>query len=127
MVLPRGAVARDVLPRKLRERWACVDVVEAYRTMAPEGLAKQAGDVFSGGHRPDWITFTSSSTVQNFVRTAGAGVLRGVKVASIGPVTSATAKKLGLQMSIEAKIFTSDGLVAAILETEKREDRKPGK
>jgi uroporphyrinogen III methyltransferase/synthase len=49
-----------------------------------------------------------------------------VKVASIGPVTSATAKKLGLQISVEAKIFTSDGLVAAILETEKREDRKPG-
>jgi len=64
--------------------------------------------------------------VQNFVRVAGAGVLRGVKVASIGPVTSATAKKLGLEISIEAKIFTSDGLVAAILETEKREDREPG-
>jgi uroporphyrinogen III methyltransferase/synthase len=126
MLLPRAAVARDILPRKLRERGACVDVVEAYRTVAPEGLARQAGEVFSGGRRPDWITFTSSSTVQNFVRTAGAGVLRGVKVASIGPVTSATAKKLGLQISIEAKIFTSDGLVAAILETEKREGRKPG-
>ncbi|PYT21481.1 MAG: HemD protein, partial [Acidobacteria bacterium] len=125
VLLPRAAVARDILPRKLRERGACVDVVEAYRSVAPAGLAKQAGEVFSGGRRPDWVTFTSSSTVQNFVRVAGRDVLSGVKVASIGPVTSATAKKLGLQISVEAKVFTSDGLVAAILETEKREDREP--
>jgi uroporphyrinogen III methyltransferase/synthase len=59
------------------------------------------------------------------VRVASRDVLSGVKVSSIGPVTSATAKKLGLQISVEAKVFTSDGLVAAILETENREDREP--
>ena len=125
VLLPRAAVARDILPRKLRERGACVDVVEAYRSVAPAGLAKQAGEVFSGGRRPDWVTFTSSSTVQNFVRVAGRDVLSGVKVASIGPVTSATAKKLGLQISVEAKVFTSDGLVAAILEIESRPHNLP--
>ena len=118
VLLPRAAVARDILPRKLRERGACVDVVEAYRVVAPEGLAKQAGEIFSGPREPDWITFTSSSTVQNFVRVAGAEALRGVKVASIGPVTSATAKKLGLEVSVQAKVYTSDGLVASIVETE---------
>jgi uroporphyrinogen-III synthase len=102
-----------------------MDVVEAYRTMTPEGLAKQAGEAFSSQRKPDWITFTSSSTVQNFVRAAGADVLRGVKIASIGPVTSATAKELGLEISVEAKVYTSDGLVAAILETEERKDRRP--
>jgi uroporphyrinogen III methyltransferase/synthase len=125
MLLPRAAVARDILPRKLRERGACMDVVEAYRTVTPEGLAKQAGEAFRSQRKPDWITFTSSSTVQNFVRATGADVLRGVKVASIGPVTSATAKALGLEISVEAKVYTSDGLVAAILEREKREDRRP--
>jgi len=125
VLLPRAAVARDILPQKLRERGACVDVVEAYRTLVPAGLAKQAEEVFSAQHKPDWITFTSSSTVQNFVRVASRDVLSGVKVSSIGPVTSATAKKLGLQISVEAKVFTSDGLVAAILETENREDREP--
>ena len=125
VLLPRAAVARDILPRKLRERGACVDVVEAYRSVAPAGLAKQAGEVFSGGRRPDWVTFTSSSTVQNFVRVASRDVLSGVKVSSIGPVTSATAKKLGLQISVEAKVFTSDGLVAAILEIESRPHNLP--
>jgi uroporphyrinogen III methyltransferase/synthase len=102
-------------------------VVEAYRTVAPEGLAKQAGDAFGSGRKPDWITFTSSSTVQNFVRVAGAEVLRGVAVASIGPVTSETAKKLGIEICIEAKVFTSDGLLAAILEMEARSRLAPSK
>ncbi|HXI43823.1 MAG TPA: uroporphyrinogen-III C-methyltransferase [Bryobacteraceae bacterium] len=127
VLLPRAAVARDILPLKLCERGACVDVVEAYRSAAPEELAKHAGEAFSGGRKPDWITFTSSSTVQNFTRAAGADVLRGVRVASIGPVTSATAKKLGLEITVQAKVFTSDGLVEAIVEMEAQRERAPSK
>jgi uroporphyrinogen III methyltransferase/synthase len=127
VLLPRAAVARDVLPQELRERGARVDVVEAYRTVAPEGLSKQADAAFGSGRKPDWITFTSSSTVQNFVRVAGADVLRGVQVASIGPVTSETAKKLGIEICIEAKVFTSDGLLAAILAMEARSRLAPSK
>lgn len=115
VLLPRAAVARDVLPAELRERGACVDVVEAYRTVLPAGAEQQAAEIFTGGSKPDWITFTSSSTVQNFVRIAGASALAGVKVASIGPVTTATAKKLGLEVTVEARIYTADGLVQAIL------------
>ena len=115
MLLPRAAVARDVLPRELGARGACVDVVEAYRTVVPEGAARKAADLFSGGRKVGWITFTSSSTVQNFVQAAGTDVLRGVKVASIGPVTTATAKELGLTVTVEAKVYTTDGLVDAIL------------
>ena len=115
ILLPRAAVSRDILPESLRERGACVDVVEAYQTVVPEGAARQAAEVFGNPRKVDWITFTSSSTVQNFVRIAGADVLRGVKVASIGPVTTATAKRLGVAVSSEASVYTTDGLIQAIL------------
>ena len=115
VLLPRAAVARDVLPIELRKRGACVDVVEVYRTIVPESAGKQAAEIFGSVRKPDWITFTSSSTVQNFVRVAGADALRDVKVASIGPVTTATAKKMGISVSTEANIYTTDGVVAAIL------------
>ena len=115
VLLPRAAVARDLLPCALRERGACVDVVEAYRTVIPESAARQAEQVFGGSRKPDWITFTSSSTVQNFVQAAGVKALEGLKVASIGPVTTATAKKLGVMVTVEASPFTTDGLVAGIV------------
>ncbi|MEO7650558.1 MAG: uroporphyrinogen-III synthase, partial [Bryobacteraceae bacterium] len=114
-LLARAAVARDVLPTELRRRGAIVDVVEAYRTIAPDDLASRARDLFTGTARPHWITFTSSSTVENFVRAAGVEVLRGIQVASIGPVTSATARKLGLEVTVEASEFDAGGLLEAIL------------
>jgi len=115
VLLPRAAVARDLVPVELTRRGAQVDVVEAYRTVAPEGAAAQAGKVFGGKRKPDCITFTSSSTVQNFVSVAGAEAVAGVKVASIGPVTTATARRLGIEVDTEARVFTVDGLVEAVL------------
>ncbi len=99
----------------LDRRGAQVDVVEAYRTEAPADAAKRAGAIFTGRGRPDWITFTSSSTVKNFVECAGRDVLDGVRVASIGPVTSATVRGLGIKVAVEAGSYTIDGLVEAIL------------
>jgi uroporphyrinogen III methyltransferase/synthase len=116
VLLPRAAVARDLLPRELRLRGACVDVVEAYHTVLPADAEKKASEIFIEHNRPDWITFTSSSTVQNFIRIAGARALSNVKVASIGPVTTATANKLGVQVTVEARVYTTDGLVQAILD-----------
>jgi uroporphyrinogen III methyltransferase/synthase len=113
VLLPRAAVARDLVPAELARRGAQVDVVEAYRTVAPEGARERAADIFA--RKPDWITFTSSSTVNNFVDAAGAEVLRGVKVASIGPVTSAAARRRGIEVAAEASEFTVDGLIAALL------------
>jgi uroporphyrinogen III methyltransferase/synthase len=115
VLLPRAAVARDLVPVELARRGAQVDVVEAYRTVTPENAAAQAARVFGGGRKPDCITFTSSSTVQNFVAAAGAEALAGVKVASIGPVTTATARRLGIAADAEARTFTVDGLVEAVL------------
>jgi uroporphyrinogen III methyltransferase/synthase len=115
ILLPRAAVARDLVPAELSRRGAQVDVVEAYRTATPDDAKAAAAEIFAEGRRPRWITFTSSSTVQNFVAVAGAGALAGVRVASIGPVTSATARKLGIEVTVEASVFTVDGLVDAIL------------
>src|SRR5579862_4839974 len=116
ILLPRAAVARDVLPAELTRRGARIDVVEAYRTVVPESAARQAAEIFSAPHKPDWITFTSSSTVQNFVHVAGAQALAGVKVASIGPITTATAQRLGIRVEAEAAVFDTAGLVKAILD-----------
>jgi uroporphyrinogen III methyltransferase / synthase len=115
VLLPRAAAARDLVPVELTRRGAHVDVVEAYRTVIPDEAATEAHEIFEKGPKPDCITFTSSSTVRNFVSVAGAAALAGVKVASIGPVTSDTARSLGIEVAVEAQPFTIDGLVEAIL------------
>jgi uroporphyrinogen III methyltransferase / synthase len=114
ILLPRAAVARDVIPNELAHRGALVDVVEAYRTVAPEGLAARAREIFTAPRKPDWVTFTSSSTVQNLVAAIGSEALRDVKAASIGPITSNTARALGIEIAAEAREYTIDGLVAAL-------------
>ena len=108
VLLPRAAVARDLIPAALARRGATVDVVEAYRTVAPA-----AGREFPPG--VDAVTFTSSSTARNFVSMFGRDVLRGVKAVSIGPITSSTARECGIEVAAEAKPFTTAGLVDALL------------
>jgi uroporphyrinogen III methyltransferase / synthase len=114
ILLPRAAVARDVVPVELARRGALVDVVEAYRTVIPADAPALAARIFGGAAKPDWITFTSSSTVTHFVEAAGAGALQGVRVASIGPVTTATARSFGIPVSVEAGTFSISGLVEVI-------------
>ena len=118
VLLPRAAVARDLIPAELARLGAQVDVVEAYRNVIPDGAAERAREIFSGEKRPDWITFTSSSTVKNLIAAVGKESLQGTKIASIGPVTSETARSLGLTVDAEAKQFTIDGLVEALLAAE---------
>ena len=113
VLIARAAVARDVLPDALRARGAEVDVVEAYRTVPPEGLAERAREVLA--RNPHWITFTSSSTVRNLAEAAGPQALAGVRAASIGPVTSATLRHYGIPIEAEAAQYTVSGLVNAIL------------
>jgi len=112
VLLPRAAVARDLVPDTLRERGAVVDVVEAYRTVIPADAVARAKEALA--HKPDWITFTSSSTVTNLVAVAGREALAGIKIASIGPVTSATARAAGLVVNVEAEPHTIEGLVHAL-------------
>ncbi len=113
ILLPRAAVARDVVPEELTRRGASVDVVEAYRTVAPAGLAEHAAEVFA--RKPDWIAFGSSSAVKNLVDAAGPAPLNNVRIASIGPVTSGTVRECGLEVDAEAKPYTMEGLIAALV------------
>jgi uroporphyrinogen III methyltransferase/synthase len=116
ILLPRAAVARDLVPDTLRERGGVVDVVEAYRTIVPENAAAAAQQALA--REPNWITFTSSSTVKNWIAVAGRESLKGIKVASIGPITSGTARAAGLTVDIEADPHTIEGLVTAIAKTQ---------
>jgi uroporphyrinogen-III synthase len=115
VLLPRAAVARDVIPVELRRRGAIVDVVEAYRTVIPADAADRVREALS--RKPHWITFTSSSTVTNFVAVLdkpGREALDGIKIASIGPITSATLREHGTNVDVEADPHTIGGLVKAI-------------
>ncbi len=123
VLLVRAKVARDVIPRELRNAGARVDVVEAYETVAPRESKRKLVAALKGRARPHVITFTSSSTARNFVdllgpRDAYSGLLDGVKLASIGPVTSATLRELSLPVDVEAREFTIPGLIQAIVAAE---------
>jgi len=130
VLLARAKVARDVIPRELRKLGAHVDVVEAYETVVPETSRKRLWAALqSSQRRPDVITFTSSSTVRNFVALLGQS--RGrvgrvhmgreenrVRFASIGPITSSTLREFGLPVDIEAAEYTIPGLIKAIAKHE---------
>ncbi len=118
VLLARAKVARDVIPRELRKAGAKLDVVEAYETVIPTSSARRLKAVLRG-KRPDVITFTRSSTVRNFMALAGKQSLRGIALASIGPVTSGTLREVGLRPTIEAKEYTMAGLVRAIVSAQK--------
>jgi uroporphyrinogen III methyltransferase/synthase len=113
ILLPRAAVARDVIPMELRRRGATVDVVDAYRTVLPEDAAARARESLAA--KPDWITFTSSSTVTNFMEAAGREALAEIRIASIGPITSEAIRAQDLSVDVEASPHTIPGLVQAIL------------
>ena len=119
ILLPRAAVARDLVPHELTQREAHVDVVEAYRTVAPTNLAEHAAEALA--RNPHWIVFTSSSSVRNLGKAIDPGALRGIKIASIGPITSQTIRECGLDVDVEADPHTMQGLVAAIVATSGRE------
>ncbi len=119
VLLVRAKVARDVIPRELGRAGAHVDVVEAYETVVPQSSrACLRAALKNPRRRPHVVTFTSSSTVRNFVTLLGGSRvhprLDGILTASIGPVTSSTLRELGLGVDIEAKEFTIPGLVDAI-------------
>jgi uroporphyrinogen-III synthase len=119
VLLARAKVARDVIPQELRRAGAHVDVVEAYETIIPQSSRRRLQAVLgSTRRRPQIVTFTSSSTVKNFVALLGKGprqrALDGILMSSIGPITSATLREMGLTVDIKAKEFTIPGLVEAI-------------
>jgi uroporphyrinogen-III synthase len=113
VLIARASEAREVLPQSLEQAGASVDVVALYDTVREDLEADSVaalGDI-------DYVTFTSSSTVRYFVEALG-GVERfpeRARVVSIGPVTTATARELGLRVDAEAEQHDIDGLVSALV------------
>jgi uroporphyrinogen III methyltransferase / synthase len=111
VLVARAADARDVLPDALRERRAKVDVVALYETVAEE----PDPEAVEAASSADYVTFTSSSTVRNFVAAVGGGFPERARVVSIGPVTSEAAREAGLTVDLEAESHDLDGLVEALV------------
>jgi uroporphyrinogen III methyltransferase/synthase len=119
VLVPRAEVARDALPSLLAKRGAEVEILPVYRAVCPPASADALLRLFNA-EGVDVITFTSSSTVVNFVRAFPDDLLPAVlgdaEVACMGPVTADTARKLGLPVNIIARDYTTSGLVQAIAE-----------
>lgn len=116
-LLPRAEQARIVLSEGLRNLGAEVTEVALYRTLpdSSTGNKNHVNEIFDG---LDWVTFTSSSTVKNFVTGLGnlfEKVKGSFKVASIGPITSGTIREAGLKVDLEAKTHTINGLVEEMI------------
>lgn len=125
VLLARAAEAREVIPEELARRGAQVDVVPAYRTIKNISDAAELRDMLREG-KIHAITFTSSSTVKHFLDLVGeeTGVLlKGVTVASIGPITAETAAKHGITSHIVPENYTIPALADAIVRHFQPKDR----
>jgi uroporphyrinogen III methyltransferase/synthase len=128
ILIPRAAQARDILPEGLKKQGAEVDVVTTYRTIN-SGKKKEELAAMIYDNKVDVITFTSSSTVTNFVEIMGRDFTLPprIDVACIGPVTAATAKKAGFKIDISREEYTMEGLVQSLIKHVKNKSSRAGK
>jgi len=120
ILLARASVARDVIPDELTRRGAIVDVIDAYKTVIPDGAVDRMKQVFSSpSNPPNAVTFTSSSTVKNFFtlwREAGfSGIPADLSAISIGPITSETLREFGWEPAAEARHHDVQGLIEILI------------
>lgn len=135
VLLARAAEARNVLVTELQQSGAIVEVVAAYRTVGVTHEDGQGREILRmlETQQLDILTFTSSSTVRNFMqwlmqcnRDVANSLLSNVaqharpKIACIGPITSQTAREFGLDVHIEAQEYTIAGLIEAIIRNEEK-------
>ena len=118
VLLPRADIARKVLPDTMRTMGADVTEATAYKTVSGTGNTELLKEMLAE-KRIHILTFTSSSTVKNFVKKIDQPnlpeLLKGTVIACIGPITANTARELGLKVDVEATEYTIDGMIAAIL------------
>ncbi len=118
-LIPRAKVAREIIPDKLRELGAEVTVATAYENVKPTSDVERIRKLFQE-KKIAAVTFTSSSTVHNFVEILGQkeykSLLDGVTIACIGPVTAKTAEEFGMKIDIMPKEYTLPAFVDAIVE-----------
>ena len=120
ILVPRAAKAREILPDQLRKMGAQVDVVDAYKTVSPTDDTTGVRDMLEKG-TIDMVTFTSSSTVTNFVNMFGSEKerltdewMKRVKIACIGPITADTAREQGFSVDLMPSDYTIEALTRAI-------------
>ena len=120
ILIPRALKAREILPEALREMGAEVDVVPAYRTIRPDDDLERVKEMFRQKEL-DAVTFTSSSTVSNFMEMFKGSEealkewMSSVAVACIGPVTAKTARGFGLKVDVTPDEYTIDSLTDALV------------
>ena len=115
ILFPRAEEGRDVLPDGLERMGASVELVSVYRTIKPEGKEVKLKTILEKG--VDFITFTSGSTVRNFVSILGASnmhLLSDIKIACISEVTAKIAGNLGIKTDILPLQNTTYSLAEAI-------------
>ena len=115
-LLPRATIAREILPIQLRKMGAIVDVAPAYQTVLPDTQVDELHKRLEAGSI-DVITFTSSSTVKNFLTLIDEKLLpaiKNTKIACIGPVTEKTAREAGLNVEIMPEQYNVSSLLDAI-------------
>ena len=117
-LIPRAKVARELIPDKLREQGAEVTVATAYENIRPAADLERVYKLFTE-KKISSVTFTSSSTVHNFVEILGQKeyktLMQGVTIACIGPVTAKTAKEYGMKTDIMPQDYTIPALVDAMV------------
>lgn len=117
ILIPRAAIARDVLPDQLRKNGAIVDVVEAYETVLPDPDEMEPGLTDFRAGNVDVVTFTSASTVNNLFSIVGSDLVRlcaNKVVAVIGPITSKACLERGLKVDVMPHKYTLPDLVDAL-------------
>jgi len=117
ILIPRAKEARDLLVKELEKEGAAVKAVPVYKTVVDREGKKEILESFKE-FPPDVVTFTSSSTVKNFVELAGKEsfptLFKKTLFASIGPITSKTAEELQVPVAAQAESFTIPGLIESV-------------
>ncbi len=132
ILLPRALRASEILPETLSDAGATVTIAPTYRNIPPQGRKDELRDQLQDG-LIDLVTFTSSSTVTNFLTMIDAGsteelhqLLDKVKIAAIGPVTAETIRKHGLHVDIQPQRYTINDMVQAIVAYYRDKNVQPG-
>lgn len=117
VLIPRAKVAREVLPERLRAAGCDVDVVPVYETRSASPASREELIRLLSDRAVDIVFLTASSTADSLADALGdraADLLSGVLLASIGPITTKTASRRGLSVSVTSGVSTTAGLIEAV-------------
>jgi uroporphyrinogen III methyltransferase/synthase len=114
--LARASRGREILAEKLQAAGGMIEQIVVYNSIDVAKPEPEIAAAMSAG-KIDWVTVTSSAIARSLVRLFGED-LRKAKIVSISPVTSATLREIGFEPFVEAKAYTMQGVVNAIMDAE---------